>query len=151
MALAINLFSSAHLEKVLSLLVLSLDDYLGLLSSYILSVKPEFHLLSRFLRLIRFTELYFELDIHSDWMIKMRQKCLEANPLNGLLFASILFYHQKKKEFQEMFNFINFDFLNLKHQPKNRRLGKNYDVKFMIFLVKESLGGKYINFERFKV
>ena len=107
MALAINLFSSAHLEKVLSLLVLSLDDYLDLLSSYILSVQPEFHLLSRFLRLIRFTESYFELDIHSDWLIKMRQKCLEANPLNGLLFASILFFHQKKKEFQEMFNFLN--------------------------------------------
>ena len=146
MALAINLFSSAHLEKVLSLLVLSLDDYLDLLSSYILSVQPEFHLLSRFLRLIRFTESYFELDIHSDWMIKMRQKCLEANPLNGLLFASILFFHQKKKEFQEMFNFICFGVLKL----KSRKWSSLEELRFNIydFLGKE---GKYtcMHFERF--
>ena len=128
MALAINLFSSAHLEKVLSLLVLSLDDYLDLLSSYILSVQPEFHLLSRFLRLIRFTESYFELDIHSDWMIKMRQNCLEANPLNGLLFASILFFHQKKKEFQEMFNFICFGVLKLKSQKWSSLEELGFDI-----------------------
>ena len=144
MALAINLFSSAHLEKVLSLLVLSLDDYLDLLSSYILSVQPEFHLLSRFLRLIRFTESYFELDSHSDWMIKMRQKCLEANPLNGLLFASILFFHQKKKEFQEMFSFISFGVLKL----KSRKWSCLEELRFDIydFFEKRVVTGKIYAF-----
>ena len=147
MALAINLFSSAHLEKVLSLLVLSLDDYLDLLSSYILSVQPEFHLLSRFLRLIRFTESYFELDIHSDWMIKMRQKCLEANPLNGLLFASILFFHQKKKEFQEMFNFICFGVLKLKSQKWSSLEELGFDI--YVFWEKGGCREKNMDFERF--
>ena len=100
-ALAVNLFSSAHLERILSLLIISLNDYMDLLAAYVLSVPPEIALLSRFLRLIRFTESYFELNIHSDWMLKMRQKCLEANPLNGLLFTSIMFFHHQKKEFQE--------------------------------------------------
>ena len=97
-ALALNLFSSVHLERIVSLLVLSFEDYIELLACFVLSVNVGLEILPRFLRLIHVTEEVYRLSLTDGWMERLRERCLNGNPINGLLFVSALFYQMKRNE-----------------------------------------------------
>lgn len=103
-AISANLFNSRHLEEIVSLLVLSLDDYLELFSCYVLSINGDLDILSRLMRLVQLTENVYRLSLSDDWMQKMREKCMNGNPVNGLLFTSVLFYYRRHNEHDDSEN-----------------------------------------------
>jgi len=94
--LAINLFNSNNLEEITNRLVLSLDDYMELLFTYIQNVNTNSDLAAKFIRLLTITKKIYGVQLGDDWAESIREKLKSISNPNGLLFTAVLIYNTKQ-------------------------------------------------------
>ena len=95
-SLAINLFNSNNLEEITNRLVLSLDDYMELLFTYIQNVNTNSDLAAKFIRLLTITKKIYGVQLGDDWAESIREKLKSISNPNGLLFTAVLIYNTKQ-------------------------------------------------------